>query len=61
MFWLPVMHWVSLAVPSELKIGEMVCNDCSHSLIVTSSSSILILFEESADVLYRHGVLSDKS
>jgi hypothetical protein len=47
------MHWVSVpSEESELKIGEMVCNDCSQSLMVNSSSSILLLFEESADVLY---------
>jgi hypothetical protein len=38
------MHRVS--VPSELKIGEMVCNDCSESSMVTTSSSDLIFFSD---------------
>jgi hypothetical protein len=37
--------------PSQLKIGEMVCNDCPESSLVTPSFSILILFEEFADAL----------
>ena len=47
-FWL--MHGIS--VPSELKIGEMVCNGCLQALMVTSSSSILLLFEESVYAAY---------
>ncbi len=46
-FWL--MHRVS--VPSKLKTGEIVCNDCSESSMVTYSSSDLIFFGEFADAL----------
>ncbi len=35
-----------------LLLGEMVCNDCSQSLMVTSSTSFLLLFEESAYATY---------
>jgi hypothetical protein len=38
-------------VPSELKIGEMVCNDGSESSMVTSSSSDLIFLREFAGAL----------
>jgi hypothetical protein len=46
------MPWVS--VPSELKIGEMVCNHCSQSSLVTSSSSICTKI----DVRFHSGCIS---